>query len=110
MRWMRTVLLVLLLLRGAAGQTTVVVTGDIKATSSVVLTWDAATTGDPALNFNVYRSEVQGGPYHQVALAVPLTVWVDATVAPGKTYYYVVTGVNLVGESNVSNEATARIP
>jgi len=51
----------------------------------VDLTWNS-----PASNFNVKRSTVAGGPYTTIGTAIQ-TSYTDTTVAPGVTYYYLVT-------------------
>jgi len=79
---------------------------------SVVLTWDASTSPD-VVGYNVYRSDVSGGPYTLLDASIPgsTLTYTDRTVQAGMTYYYVVTAVNSEGnESLYSNEASALVP
>jgi hypothetical protein len=79
---------------------------------SVVLTWDASTSTD-VVGYNVYRSDVSGGPYAQLNGSIPVLAltYTDTTVQAGLTYYYVVTAVDSEGtESAYSNEASALVP
>jgi hypothetical protein len=79
---------------------------------SVVLTWDASTSAD-VVGYNVYRSDVSGGPYTLLNASIPgsTLTYTDETVQAGTTYYYVVTAVNTEGiESAYSNEASALVP
>jgi len=72
---------------------------------SVTLSW---TTGANRF-FNVYRSAVSGGPYTRVAGALTNATFVDGSVTNGVPYFYVVTGLNILGEeSSYSGEAGAR--
>ncbi len=90
-----------------AGSATVTVSATAPATHTVTLNW----TDTSPVTFNVYRGQVSGGPYSGVATALTSTSYVDATVASGQTYYYVVTAVNSSGlESAYSNEVQAVIP
>ena len=59
--------------------------------------------------YNVYRSEVSGGPYTQIAGGVTKTSYEDYDVINGSTYYYVVAAVytDPAGQSGYSNEAWA---
>ncbi|MBP2632047.1 MAG: hypothetical protein H6Q70_2675 [Firmicutes bacterium] len=73
--------------------------------SQVTLSWTAV---DGATGYNVKRSTTAGGPYTTIASNVSGTTYVDTSVTNGTTYYYVVTAVNVDGESNNSNEASAK--
>ncbi|HXR03682.1 MAG TPA: hypothetical protein VN836_03130, partial [Verrucomicrobiae bacterium] len=58
---------------------------------------------------NVYRSTVSGGPYTRVASVLTNATFVDGNVTNGVPYFYVVTGLNILGEeSGYSGEASAR--
>ncbi len=58
--------------------------------------------------FNVYRSEVSGGPYTLVGNTSPSTMtYEDTELTAGSTYYYRVAAVNDGGESSESNTANA---
>ncbi|HYD83315.1 MAG TPA: chitobiase/beta-hexosaminidase C-terminal domain-containing protein, partial [Opitutus sp.] len=70
----------------------------------VTLEWDASTGAN---SYNVKRATVTGGPYETVAAGVATTNFSDNNVMNTTTYYYVVTGVNLYGASDDSNEASA---
>lgn len=73
-------------------------------TSTVGLTWQAGP-GDKT--YNVYRSPVQGGGYVKIG-ASNTTSYADNSVANGTTYYYLVRGLDALGnEGGPSNEANA---
>ena len=65
-----------------------------------------------ALDYNVKRATVSGGPYNTLVLTAPLNAATDNTVSNGVTYYYIVSALNASGESSDSAEiaATAIIP
>jgi hypothetical protein len=77
---------------------------------SVTLTWTASTSS--VAGYNVYRSQVSGGPYTKLdSTAVTATSYVDSTVSAGQTYFYVVTSINSSGvESADSAEVSATVP
>ena len=70
----------------------------------ISLSWTASPS---AASYNVYRSASSGGPYTLVATGVIPSSYTDVGLSGSTTYYYVVTGVNSVGESVYSNEASA---
>ncbi len=83
----------------------------IQATQhATTLSWIASTS--TVAGYNVYRSDVSGGPYTKLDSAlVAATTSTDSNVQAGQTYYYVVTSVESSGaESGYSNEVTATIP
>jgi fibronectin type 3 domain-containing protein len=90
------------------GQTTVTVHGDVKANSTIFVDWTASSTG--GVTYNIYRSEVQGGPYSQLAITVVCCEYKDPNVRAHTTYYYVVTAFDGSNESANSNETTAGLP
>ena len=74
---------------------------------AVVLAWQPSPYNHETRGYLVYRSETSGGSYE---LLTPEPVagvsWRDATVKPGRAYYYVVTSLEHFGlESGYSNEA-----
>lgn len=75
---------------------------------NVNLSWKASTSA--VVGYNVYRR----GGWGLVKLnSVPVTgtSYVDSTVQPGQTYYYVTKAVSPKGtESTASNEVQANIP
>jgi len=76
----------------------------------VTLSWQEP--GYQIGGYNVYRSTVAGGPYSEInsSLITP-TNYIDASVAAGQTYYYVVTAVSTARvESAHSNEVTVAVP
>jgi hypothetical protein len=69
----------------------------------VNLTWTASAG---ATGYNVKRSTTKGGPY--TTLASPTAAaYTDSSVKDGTTYYYVVSALNMAGESANSAEAAA---
>ena len=77
---------------------------------SATLNWTASTSA--VAGYNVYRSNVSGGPYTKLDSAlVAATTSTDTNVLAGDTYYYVVTAVESSGaESVYSAEVSATIP
>jgi len=69
----------------------------------VALTWSASAT---ATNYHVKRSLVSGGSYTTIA-STAATIYTDAQVTNGITYYYVVSAVNSVGEGTNSAQTGA---
>ena len=73
--------------------------------AQVTLNWTASAG---ASSYNVKRSIKKGGPYAKIGTASSSpTSYVDKNVTNGTTYYYVVSAVNVSGESANSNEANA---
>jgi len=62
--------------------------------------------------YNIYRSEISGGPYAKLDSAlVSLDAYTDSNVQAGLTYYYVVTSATSAGiESAYSAQAAATVP
>lgn len=69
--------------------------------NSVLLSWESVIN---ATGYNVKRSIKPGGPYTTITSNIPGTTYTDTEVISGTTYYYVVTAVNEVAESEHSNE------
>lgn len=63
-----------------------------------------------ALSYTVKRSATSGGPYTALASGLTATTYLDDPVAPGTTYYYVVSATNARGEGPDSAEARATTP
>ncbi|MEA3211405.1 MAG: rhamnogalacturonan endolyase [Chthoniobacter sp.] len=72
-------------------------------TSQVSLSWSAV---GKATSYNVKRSTTAGGPYPNVINVAALTR-TDSGLVVGTPYYYVISAVNLAGESANSAEVTA---
>ena len=70
--------------------------------SKITLAWLGA-----AASYKVKRSLTNGGPYATIASNLVATSFLDTTLTNGTTYYYVVSGVNAVGESANSAQASA---
>ena len=80
---------------------------------TVTLTWKSSTT--PGVSYNVYRRTLSGGTLSGTTKlnSAPLTEtrYVDRTVQPGHTYYYVAKAVKAnAAESIASNEVRVTIP
>lgn len=71
----------------------------------ISLSW-AASSG--ATGYNVKRSPVSGGIYTTIA-KVTGTSYLDADLANGTTYYYVISAVNAGAESYDSSEVSAQL-
>ncbi|WP_066340714.1 pectate lyase [Metabacillus litoralis] len=59
-----------------------------------------------ASSYNIKRSTNNGGPYEVIATNITETRFVDSKLVNNKTYYYVVSAVNSVGESKLSNQVS----
>lgn len=77
----------------------------------VTLNWNASASAG-VTGYRVYVATAAGGPYTLLTQSlVTGTSYTDASVAAGKTYYYVVTAVDGSNvESTYSNEAVAVVP
>ena len=76
----------------------------VAGNAQVALNWNAVTN---ATSYNVKRSTTNNGPYTVVASGVTATNYSDTGLAAATTYYYVVSAVNIVGESTNSAQASA---
>jgi fibronectin type 3 domain-containing protein len=75
-----------------------------------VLNWNPVAG---AAYYNVYRSQLVGGGPGATYVALGSSgapSFVDATAAPGQTFFYVVTASSGGTESASSNEAAVQIP
>jgi hypothetical protein len=77
----------------------VVVSGPL----GVSLGWDPSPN---AASYNVKRAIVSGGPYTNIVLTPPLNAGTDSTASNTTTYFYVVSAVNISGESTNSPEVS----
>lgn len=71
--------------------------------NAIALNWNDTLA---AITYNVKRATHSGGPYTTIA-NTPLSLYSDANVSSGTTYYYVVSAVSSFGESANSSEASA---
>jgi len=73
------------------------------------LAWDlpASDGGSPLTGYRLYRGTSPGGESFYDATTPDWTSYNNANITNGTTYYYQVTAVNVVGESNFSNEVSA---
>ncbi|HMJ65197.1 MAG TPA: fibronectin type III domain-containing protein, partial [Candidatus Binatia bacterium] len=74
----------------------------VSSDGKVTLNW--TSTGGASF-YVIKRSLTSGGPYENIATNSS-TSYIDTAVVNDTTYYYVVSGVNIAGESANSNEAT----
>ncbi len=76
--------------------------------AQIVLTWSVpASDGGAAITaYNVYRGTTSGGETLLITLGNVLT-YTNTGLTNGQTYYYKVSAVNAIGESALSNEASA---
>ena len=81
----------------------------VPAIHKVTLTWVASTSAG-VTGYNLYRSTTNGSGYVKIGSTTTQLIYVDASVVNATTYYYVVTAVDLSGESGYSNPVTAVIP
>ncbi|MFX1286627.1 MAG: DOMON domain-containing protein [Promethearchaeota archaeon] len=80
-------------------------------TTQMILNWTLPLTdsGYTITEYIIYRSSISGGPYSNIATTNELN-YTDTTVLAGNTYYYVVTAINSIGESEFSNEVSIVLP
>ena len=93
-----------------AGQT-LTGTGTQSSGHSVDLSWDPSPSA--VVGYNIYRGTTSGGPYPTKLNSSPQagTSFVDNTVHPGTTYFYVATSLDANSlESSFSNQLTMVIP
>ena len=75
---------------------------------SVTLSWKTSTS--PIVGYNVYRRGTSGVVKLNFE-PIPATSYVDRTVQPGQTYFYVTKAVSAKGtESTASNEVRVDVP
>jgi glycosidase/fibronectin type 3 domain-containing protein len=92
-------------LTGPTAPTGLTATANNSLASTVSLSW---TGNADSAGYNVYRSPVQGGGYVKIGIVTGDTAFTDSNVNNGTTYYYVVRGVDALGnEGGNSNEANA---
>ena len=80
----------------------------VTSSNTVILTWTApADPGSPGIGWYIVYRGVSPGVYTGIGTEPPgATTFVDTTVTPGATYYYVVRATNSVGLSAPTNEVT----
>ncbi|WP_276500175.1 LamG-like jellyroll fold domain-containing protein [Terrimonas pollutisoli] len=74
----------------------------IGGNNQIALTWSAPTS---ATGYNVKRAETAAGPFTTIA-NVTSTSYIDSTAENCKTYFYVVSAINSVGEGANSSVAS----
>ena len=75
------------------------------SSTQINLAWNAAIG---ASGYNLKRSTTSGGSYATIVTNLPYLNYSDSGLASGTAYYYVVTAMNIYGESTTSAEAGAR--
>lgn len=73
------------------------------SSNEVSLAWDASVSAN---GYNVKRATTSGGAYTTVATNLAALDYADAGLAPGVTYYYVITATNAFGESAPSAQVS----
>jgi hypothetical protein len=76
----------------------------------VNLTWKASSS--KVVGYNIYRSDIAGSGYTKLnSLPITELTYLDSSVVPGRTYFYIVKAVDEKGvESAPTNESPATIP
>jgi hypothetical protein len=84
--------------------------GSLTVSHSVTLDWNPSSS--VVAGYNIYRSEISGGPYTLLNSGlVAADTYTDRNVVSGLTYYYVIKSVTSAGaESSDSTQASATIP
>jgi hypothetical protein len=72
---------------------------------NVALSWSGSNSV-----FNVYRSPVSGGPYTLIAATLTNTNFTDTTVTNGISYFYVVTGLNVLAQESIDSAEVSALP
>jgi MBG domain len=78
----------------------------VPSIGQVSLSWNPSTN---ATSYNVKRAASAGGPYATIGTTAA-TNYVDTTVSNGATYFYVVSALNVSGESADSSPVSAQLP
>jgi fibronectin type 3 domain-containing protein len=73
-------------------------------TSTITLSWSAVSG---ASGYTVRRAAASGGPYADLAVAIPAATYADSGLADGGTWYYTVVAVGFSGEGTSSNPVSA---
>src|SRR4029077_5856217 len=73
----------------------------VPANGQVILNW---VPSPGASGYNVKRAASSGGPYKLISSNVMLPSYTNARLVDGSTYYYVVSALNLSGESANSSQ------
>ena len=70
----------------------------------VTLTWLAPLEdgGSSIVEYRIYRSTSPSSPTYKATVDALTSSFIDSDIAPGKTYYYWVSAMNFIGESNKS--------
>ena len=79
-------------------------TPTVVSSSQINLAWNASSG---ATSYNVKSATVNGGPYTTIASGVTATNYNNTGLTAATTYYYVVSAVNLSGESTNSSQVSA---
>jgi fibronectin type 3 domain-containing protein len=75
----------------------------------VSLSWVASTSPD-VVGYNIYRRTGTSGSYTQINTALNTsTVFTDASVVDGQTYYYETTAVNSSNEESARSTAVQAV-
>ena len=77
--------------------------GAVPGDARVALTWNASQSAE---RYRVKRGVSRSGPYQRIGFTRS-TSFLDTSVVNGTKYFYVVTAVSDVGESNESNKVSA---
>ncbi len=78
------------------------------SSESVALAWQAPSTGTAPITYSVYRSSTSATEgFTLVASKLTSPSYTNTGLANGTTYYFKVTAVNELGESEASNVASA---
>lgn len=78
----------------------------------IVIAWTSPTNngGASITDFKIYRGTDQNAPTYVTTVSKSVFSWTDESAVKGVTYYYWVSARNSVGESNISQIASAMIP
>ncbi len=78
--------------------------------SGVTLMWEEPRDGGASITqYRIYRSTTSGAGYKFIGSTIERT-FTDGDIVSGTTYYYVISAVNAIGESEMSIEVSATTP
>lgn len=79
-----------------------VAASDATSTFKITLTWTPPVKGDAPTGYKIYRSKTETGTYSIIAEVGDVTTYNDSTITDTKTYWYKVSSIKGMDESDLS--------